>query len=31
VLYLVHCRSTGQHRAEITAACDTVQRSVHTA
>jgi hypothetical protein len=31
VLYLVHCRSTEQHRAEISAACDTVQRTLHTA
>ena len=31
VLYLVHCRSTQQHRAEIAAACDTVQRTLHAA
>ena len=30
-LYLVHCRSTQQHRTEIAAACDTVQRTLHTA
>ncbi len=30
VLYQVHCRSTEQHRDEITAACDTVARTLHT-
>jgi hypothetical protein len=27
-LYLIHCKSTKEHRTEITAACDTVQRTV---
>jgi hypothetical protein len=31
LLYLVHCRSTEQHRTEITAACDTVQRTMRAA
>lgn len=30
-LYLVHCRSTDQHRAEITAACNTVEQTLHAA
>jgi hypothetical protein len=31
VLYLVHCKSTPAHRAEIADACATVERTVHKA
>ncbi len=31
VLYLVHCRSTEEHRVQIIAACDTVQRTLRPA